>query len=41
MTFAGGADLAGAIEKVARLGAQLLLQAAIEGEVAAFLDSPT
>jgi transposase-like protein len=35
--FAGGADLAGAIEKVARLGAQLLLQAAIEGEVAAFL----
>jgi hypothetical protein len=28
--------LAGAIERVAQLGAQLLLQAAIEGEVAAF-----
>lgn len=35
--FAGGADLASALEKVAQLGAQLLLQAAIEGEVAAFL----
>ena len=35
--FAGGGDLAGALEEVARLGAQLLLQAAIEGEVAAFL----
>jgi putative transposase len=35
--FAGGADLATALEKVAQLGAQLLLQAAIEGEVAAFL----
>jgi len=35
--FAGGGDLAGAIERVAQLGAQLLLQAAIEGEVAAFL----
>ena len=35
--FAGGADLAVALERVAQLGAQLLLQAAIEGEVAAFL----
>ena len=35
--FSGGGDLAGAIEKIAQLGAQLLLQAAIEGEVAAFL----
>jgi putative transposase len=35
--FAGGGDLAGALEQVAQLGAQLLLQAAIEGEVAAFL----
>jgi hypothetical protein len=35
--FAGGGDLVGAIERVAQLGAQLLLQAAIEGEVAAFL----
>jgi hypothetical protein len=34
--FAGGGDLAGAIERVAQLGAQLLWQAAIEGEVAAF-----
>jgi putative transposase len=33
--FAGGVDLAVALERVARLGAQLLLQAAIEGEVAA------
>jgi putative transposase len=30
-------DLAGAIEQVARLGAQLLLQAALEAEVTAFL----
>ena len=35
--FAGGADLAVALERVAQLGAQLLLQAAIEGEVGAFL----
>jgi hypothetical protein len=35
--FAGGADLAVALERVAQLGAQLLLQAAIEGEVAVFL----
>jgi putative transposase len=35
--FAGGKDLAGAIEEVARLGARLLLQSAIEAEVAAFL----
>ena len=35
--FAGGQDLARAIEEVARLGAQLLLQTAIEAEVAAFL----
>ena len=35
--FAGGEDLAGAIEEVARLGARLLLQSAIEAEVAAFL----
>jgi putative transposase len=35
--FAGGAELSTALETVARLGAQLLLQAAIEGEVAAFL----
>jgi transposase-like protein len=33
----GGGDLAVALERVAQLGAQLLLQAAIEGEVAAFL----
>ena len=32
--FAGGEDLAGAIEEVARLGARLLLQTAIEAEVA-------
>jgi hypothetical protein len=32
--FACGEDLAGAIEEVARLGAQLLLQSAIEAEVA-------
>ena len=35
--FAGGEDLAGAIEQVAVLGAQLLLQTAIEAEVTAFL----
>ncbi|KMV13679.1 hypothetical protein ACT16_23780 [Mycobacterium heckeshornense] len=35
--FAGGEDLAGAIEGVARLGARLLLQTAIEAEVTAFL----
>ena len=35
--FAGGQDLARAIEEVARLGAPLLLQCAVEAEVAAFL----
>ena len=35
--FAGGQDLARAIEEVARLGALLLLQCAVEAEVAAFL----
>ena len=35
--FAGGEDLAGAIEVVARLGARLLLQTAIEAEVTGFL----
>src|SRR5215207_4734249 len=35
--FAAGGDLAGAVEQVARLGAQLLLQAALEAEVTAFL----
>ena len=35
--FSGGADLASAIEQVARLGAQLLLQSALEAEVTAFL----
>ena len=35
--FAGGEDLASAIERVARLGAQLLLQSALEAEVSAFL----
>jgi putative transposase len=35
--FAGGEDLSRAIERVARLGAQLLLQSALEAEVAAFL----
>ena len=35
--FAGGEDLAGAIEEVARLGARLLLQTAIQAEVSAFL----
>ncbi len=35
--FAGGEDLARVIEQVARLGAQLLLQAALEAEVTAFL----
>jgi transposase-like protein len=35
--FAGGEDLAGAIEQVAVLGARLLLQTAIKAEVTAFL----
>jgi putative transposase len=35
--FASAGDLAQAIEQVARLGAQLLLQAALEAEVTAFL----
>lgn len=35
--FAGGEDLSCAIERVAQLGAQLLLQSALEAEVAAFL----
>ena len=35
--FAGGQDLSRAIEEVAQLGAQLLLQYAVEAEVAAFL----
>ncbi len=35
--FAGSGDLAGAVEQVARLGAQLLLQAALEAEVREFL----
>src|SRR5271157_5017604 len=35
--FAGGEDLWRAIERVAQLGAQLLLQSAVEAEVAAFL----
>ena len=35
--FAGGEDLSGAIEEVARLGARLLLQTAIEAEVTAIL----
>ncbi len=35
--FTGGEDLSRAIEQVARLGAQLLLQSALEAEVAAFL----
>lgn len=35
--FASGVDLAGAVEQVARLGAQLLLQTALEAEVSAFL----
>ena len=35
--FAGGEDLAGAMEEVARLGARLLLQTAIEAEVTEFL----
>ena len=35
--FAGGEDLAGAIERVAQLGARLLLQAALEAELAPFL----
>lgn len=35
--FAGGGDLAGAVEQVARLGARLLLQAAMEAEVSQYL----
>jgi putative transposase len=35
--FAGGADLATAIEQVARIGVRLLLQTAIEAEVTEFL----
>jgi transposase-like protein len=35
--FATSGDLAGAVEQVARLGAQLLLQTALEAEVTAFL----
>lgn len=35
--FAGGADLATAIEQVARIGARLLLQTAIEAEATEFL----
>ncbi len=35
--FAGGEDLSRAIEQVAQLGAQLLLQSALEAEVTAFL----
>ena len=35
--FAASGDLAGAVEQVARLGAQLLLQAALEAEVSEFL----
>jgi transposase-like protein len=35
--FAGGADLASAIEQVAQIGARLLLQTALEAEVTEFL----
>ena len=35
--FAASGDLAGAVEQVARLGARLLLQAAVEAEVTTFL----
>ncbi|MBS4729220.1 IS256 family transposase [Mycobacterium sp. SM1] len=35
--FAGGEDLSRAVERVAQLGAQLLLQCALEAEVSAFL----
>jgi transposase-like protein len=35
--FAGGTDLAAAIEQVARIGARLLLQTALEAEVSEFL----
>jgi putative transposase len=35
--FAGGADLASAIEQVARIGARLLLQTALEAEATEFL----
>ncbi len=34
--FAGGEDLSRAIERVAQLGAQLLLQSALEAEVSAY-----
>jgi len=34
--FAGGEDLSRAIERVAQLGAQLLLQSALEAEVTGF-----
>ncbi len=36
--FAESGDLAGAIEKVAQLGAQLLLQTALEAEISVFLN---
>jgi putative transposase len=35
--FASGADLSDVLEQVARLGARLLLQTAIEAEVTVFL----
>ncbi len=35
--FAGGEDLSRAIERVAQLGAQLLLQSTLEAEVSAYL----
>jgi len=35
--FAGGGDLATVVEQVARLGARLLLQSALEAEVSEFL----
>jgi len=35
--FAGSGDLSGAIEQVARIGARLLLQSALEAEVGGFL----
>jgi hypothetical protein len=38
--FASSGDLAEAFEQVARLGAQLLLQAALEEKVTAFLAGP-
>ena len=36
--FAGGEDRVGAIDEVARLGARLLLQTAIEAQASAFLE---